>query len=413
MEKWKAEKFARALVEVGVNIQPGETLVLEADTAAADVAREIVRIAFEKGARDASVTWNDPQTEHLRLLYADTEALKEAPEWKKEGIDSYFRDGKGVRLGISGTYPTLNSDVGDDNRKASLYSSNELRNVIRKYINKGELKWTGTVYPTMEWARKVFPEYEDEKAYEMLEEAICRMMRIDRDTDPVENWKKHLADLAERSAKLNSYDFKTLHLTSELGTDLTMDLVEGHIWVSAGEMGADNVNAPYVANMPSEEVFTDPDFHSVNGVVYASFPISRGGKMIRDFCITMKDGKAVDCSAAEGEEDLREILFRDETTRQLGEIALVSKTSPIKQMGRIFYNGMIDENAACHIAFGTSFPDCVKGGTKMSREELERIGVNMSVSHSDFMIGTDDFKVTGITHDGKEIPVMEHGDFVL
>ena len=192
-----------------------------------------------------------------------------------------------------------------------------------------------------------------------------------------------------------------------------MDLVEGHIWCSAGEMGAQNVNAPYVANMPTEEVFTDPDFRSVNGIAYASFPLFMSGKLVTDFWIRFENGKAVDCSASNNVDFLREALFRDETTRQLGEVALVSKKSPIRQMGRIFYNGLIDENAACHLAFGASFPDCVKGGTEMTREDLIARGVNFSVSHNDFMIGTDDIRIVGITYDGQQVTVMEHGDFVI
>lgn len=413
MEKWKAEKYARALVEVGVNILPGEKLLLQADTNAADLSREIVKAAFAKGARDVEVMWSDPETEHTRVMNASPEVLREAPQWKQDGLDSVFSDGKGVLISVHGTYPTLNLDVPDENRRANALSGNDLRNVIRKYIHKAVLKWTGTVYPTVDWAKKVFPEYDEETAYTMLEDALCMMMRIDRDSDPVENWHRHLAELSERSRKLNEYNFKTLHIASELGTDLTMDLVEGHIWVSAGEMGAGNVSSPYVANMPSEEVFTDPDFHSVNGIVYASFPINMSGKLVKGLWMRFENGKAVDCGADEGADALREALFRDETTRQLGEIALVSKQSPIKKTGRIFYNGLIDENAACHIAFGTSFPDCVRGGTEMTREQLIELGVNHSVSHNDIMIGTDDLMIAGITHHGREIPVMEHGDFVL
>jgi len=413
MEKWKAEKYARALVEVGVNLQPGETIVIDADTCAADVVRELVDAAFAKGAADAVVNWSDPVTEHSRALNASAETLRVMPQWKMDGMDEVLATGKAVEVGIHGTYPTLNSDVSDENLMAAALARNDLRNVIRKYIHKSVLKWTGTVYPTMDWAKKVFPEFDDETAFQKLEDALCAMMRVDKDTDPVENWKAHCAALSERSAKLNALNLKSVHITSELGTDLKMDLVEGHIWTSAGEMGAAKVNAPYVANMPTEEVFTDPDFRSVNGIVYASFPLFINGKLVKDFSLTFRDGKAVDCAASEGVEFLRAALFRDENTRQLGEIALVSKKSPIRQMGRIFYNGLIDENAACHLAFGSSFPDCVKGGPDMTEEELYALGVNHAVSHNDFMFGTDELKVVGTTHDGREVTIMEHGDFVI
>ncbi|MBQ6452502.1 MAG: aminopeptidase [Solobacterium sp.] len=413
MKQWQIDKAARLLVRMGVNLQPGESIVLQADTDAMPLARAITKEAFEAGAEDVEVLINDPWINHLKALNCTPEHLRELPEWKKESIDSILRTGKGVQLGIFGTRPTLNLDVPDENLRAQAYASNELRNVVRNYIHQGCLKWSGTMYPNREWAKKVWPEEDEETAYQKLVDAYCRMMRIDEDSDPIENWKEHCADLSARSKKLNDFNFKSLHITSELGTDLWMDLVEDHIWCSAGEMGAQNVNAPYVANMPTEEVFTDPDFRSVNGIAYASFPLFINGKLVTDFSITFKDGKAVDCAASSNVEFLRDALFRDETTRQLGEVALVSKQSPIRQMGRIFYNGGIDENAACHLAFGASFPDCVKNGTEMTKEELIGRGVNFSVSHNDFMIGSDDIRVIGITHDGKEITVMEHGDFVI
>ncbi|MBQ1483198.1 MAG: aminopeptidase [Erysipelotrichaceae bacterium] len=413
MNKWQLEKLARVLIRTGVNLQEGETVLLQTDTAAIDLAREITREAFEAGAADVEAFIDDAEINHLKALNCTPEKLKELPEWKKESFDSILRTGKGVQLGVRASRPSLNMDVPNENLKAQFYAANELRNVVRHYIHQGCLKWTGTVYPSMEWAKKVFPEFDDETAYAKLEEAICKMMRVDEDSDPVENWKKHCEELAARSKKLNDLNFRSLHVTSELGTDLKMDLVEDHIWCSAGEMGSQNVNAPYVANMPTEEVFTDPDFRSVNGIAYASFPLFISGKLVKDFSITFENGKAVDCNASENVEFLREALFRDETTRQLGEVALVSKKSPIRQMGRIFYNGLIDENAACHLAFGTSFPDCVKNGTDLSKEELLAKGVNFSVSHNDFMIGTDDIKVVGTTHDGKQVTIMKHGDFVL
>ncbi|MCR4633893.1 MAG: aminopeptidase [Erysipelotrichaceae bacterium] len=413
MNKWQLEKLARVLIRTGVNLQEGETVLLQTDTLAIDLAREITKEAFAAGAADVEAFIDDAEINHLKALNCTPEKLKELPAWKKESFDSILRTGKGVQLGVRASRPSLNQDVPDANLKAQFYASNELRNVVRHYIHQGCLKWTGTIYPSLEWAKKVFPEYDDETAYAKLEEAICKMMRVDADSDPVENWKKHCEELAARSKKLNDLNFKSLHITSELGTDLKMDLVEDHIWCSAGEMGSQNVNAPYVANMPTEEVFTDPDFRSVNGIAYASFPLFISGKLVKDFSITFENGKAVDCNASENVEFLREALFRDETTRQLGEVALVSKRSPIRQMGRIFYNGLIDENAACHLAFGTSFPDCVKNGTNLTKEELIAKGVNFSVSHNDFMIGTDDIKVVGTTHDGRQVTIMEHGDFVL
>lgn len=406
------EKYARALLEVGVNLQKGQILVLQANTDALELARVITKKAFEMGAKDVILHLEDPEVEHLRAKYCDPETLRDVPEWKKESLDYYLKQDS-VQMGLKSSNPTLNNDVPSENLLAQGYSSNEVRNVVRKYIHAGTLKWTGSVVAGQNWANTLYPDLSDEEAMKKLEDSLCMMMRVDDETDPVENWKQHCAEMHKVSSKMNEYNFKSLHITSELGTDITMDLVRNHIWTSAADMGSSKVNEPYVANMPTEEIFTDPDFRTVNGTAYASFPLMMSGKLVTDFSITFKDGRAVECHASSNEELLRDALFKNETTRCLGEVALVSKKSPIKQMNMIFYNGLIDENAACHLAFGQSFPSNIRGGADMSDEELMENGVNISTSHNDFMIGTPETKVVGTTFDGKEVVIMEHGDFVI
>ncbi len=413
MNQVRLEKMARALLTIGVNIQPNQKLVMQASTDSIVLAREITKQAFAMGAKDVIVFFEDAEIEHLRAKNCDVETLREVPEWKKEQLDYYFRSGDAVQMGLMASYPTLNNDVDSEKLLAKGAASNEVRNVVRKYIHEGTLKWTGTARPSMNWAKSLYPELSDEDAFIKLDEQICEMMRVDDDTDPVENWKQHCENLGKISKKLNDYNFKSLHITSEIGTDITMDLVKDHIWTSAADMGSSKISEPYVANMPTEEIFTDPDYRSVNGVAVASFPLMMSGKLVTDFSITFKDGKAIDCSASNNVELLKDALFKTEFTRQLGEVALVSKQSPIKKMDRVFYNGLIDENAACHLAFGTSFPSNIKGGSDMTSEELLAKGVNVATSHNDFMIGTLDTKVVGTTFDGKQVVIMEHGDFVI
>ena len=412
MNEVRRQKYARALLEVGVNLQKGQILVLQTCSDALDLAREVTKQAFLMGAKDVIVHIDDAEINHLRALYADEETLREVPEWKKESLDYYFRQDS-VQMGLMASYPTLNNDVPSEKLLAQNYSSNEVRNVVRKHIHAGTLKWTGTVHPSMNWAKALYPELSDEDAYLKLDDALCKMMRVDDETDPVENWHEHCAQMAKISKKLNDYNFKSLHITSELGTDITFELVKDHIWTSAADMGSSKVSEPYVANMPTEEIFTDPDYRTVNGIAYASFPLMMSGKLVTDFSITFKDGKAVDCYASNNEELLRDALFKTEQSRCLGEVALVSKYSPIKQMDTVFFNGLIDENAACHLAFGTSFPSNIKGGSEMSAEELLAHGVNVASNHNDFMIGTLETKIVGTTYDGKEVVIMEHGDFVI
>jgi len=413
MKDTLVKKYARALVEVGVNLQPGETVVLQADTESLPLAREITKVSYEKGARDVQVRIDDPWIEHERIQGTAAEELGEEPEWEKESLDYYLRREKRVQIGIHSSHPDLNSDCDPASLQAYFKAKNDLRNVIRNYIHKGTLKWTGSCWPCREWAEKVYPELSSDEALEQLEKDLCAFMHVSEDTDPVEEWHKHLDTLADRSHKLNSYQFDRVHITSELGTDIEIGLIKNHIWVSAGEMGSTNVSEPYVANMPSYEVFNAPNWRRVNGIAYASFPLLMSGKLVKDFWIRFEEGRAVECGASQNVDALEAALFRNENTRHLGEVALVSKRSPIKQTGRIFYNGLIDENAACHLAFGSSFPDCVQGGTDMTEEELYALGVNFAVSHNDFMIGTDDTKIAGICEDGTEVVIMEHGDFVI
>ncbi len=412
MNEIRKQKYARVLLEIGVNIQPGQILLLQTTTEALDLARELAKQAFAMGAKDVIVHIEDPEIEHLRALNCDVETLRDVPQWRKESLDYYLRQDC-VQMSLMASTPTLNSDVPSEKLLAKGYSSNEVRNVVRKYIHAGTQKWTGTVHAGMNWAKALYPQLSDEDAYIKLDDALCAMMRVDDETDPVENWKNHCAEMAKISKKLNDYNFKSLHITSELGTDLTMDLVKDHIWTSAADMGSSKVKEPYVANMPTEEIFTDPDYRTVNGIVYASMPLMMNGKPVTDFSITFKDGYAVDCAASQNVELLKDALFKNEHTRLLGEVALVSKRSPIKQMGQIFLNGLIDENAACHLAFGQSFPANIKGGSEMTTEELLARGVNVATSHNDFMFGTDELKVVGTTYDGTEVVIMEQGDFVI
>ncbi len=412
MDQIRRQKYALMLIRVGVNLQPGQYLIIQTIPEALELAQEVTKEAFKAKAKDVIVFIEDPQINHIRGLNADVDTLRAVPDWKKQQLEYYLSQGA-CQIGLMGSYPTLNQDVDTAKLLAINAASNDVRNVIRKYIHQGTLQWTGTAVATKDWAKAVYPELAEEKAYEALEDALCQMVRVDDQTDVINNWKKHSEALKRRADILNQYNFKSLHLTSELGTDITMDLVKDHIWNSAGELNQGKHQVSYVANMPTEEVFTDPDCFSANGIAYASRPLMMSGKLVTDFSITFKDGYAIDCKASQNEEFLKDALFKDDGTRRLGEVALVSKQSPINQMNKIFFNGLIDENAASHLAFGSSFPSCIKDGTTLTKEELLQKGVNSAISHNDFMIGTDDFKVVGITYDNQSVVIMEHGDFII
>ena len=405
------EKYADVLIEKGVNIQKGQYLLLQCCIDTMPLARIICEKALLKGAKDVHVSISDPVIKKLRGKYLSQEQCSVVYDFEKEELD-YFLRNDCVQIGLMGTYPRLMEGVSDENAMALAYAGNEVRNVVRKYIHDGTLQWTGTAYPTQEWANTVYPEMSESDAMVQLEKDIARMMRIDQE-EPLKAWDDHCDRLRKVGDVLNQYQFQSLHLTSELGTDLTVQLVENHIWCSAADMGEAKVKAKYIANMPTEEIFTDPHRDHVDGIAYASKPLMINGKLVKDFWIRFENGIAVDCGAKENVEFLKDALFHDDRSRRLGEIALVSKKSPINQIGKLFYNGLIDENAASHLAFGSSFPTNIENGTDMDEEELLKHGVNVASCHHDFMVGTEHYHVEGITHDGKTVVIMDDGDFVL
>ncbi len=412
MKKEFLEKYAKALVHIGVNLQKDQLLIIQATVDLAPLAVEVCREAFKTGARDVIVHYKDQDITYLRAENCDVETLKRVDDWEKESLRLYFEQGAAL-IALNTVYPKMMDDLPDDKVIAVNYAKNSLRNVVRYYIHKGTTAWVGTMVPNVHWAKTVYPELSEEEAMAALEANVLAAMRVSDDTDPVEEWHKHISEMTQVSNWLNSLNLKTLHITSELGTDIHLGLVDGHIWTSAGDMGSSTSTVPYVANMPTEEIFTDPHKYMTNGIAYGSRPLLINGKLVKGFSITFKDGKAVDCNAEENETLLRAQLFRDESSCYLGEVALVSKRSPITQMNKVFCCGLMDENAASHLAFGQSFSTNVKNGTNMTDEELESIGVNVAKNHNDFMIGTPDFHVTGVTADGEEVVIMDHGDFTI
>ena len=274
---------------------------------------------------------------------------------------------------------------------------------------RNEFQWCVCSVPTSAWSEAVFPELGAEEAEERLWGEILKACRADSGS-AVENWKKHSEELKKHVEILNGYSFKSLHYTNSLGTDLHVELPEGHYWAGGDEESAKGVR--FSANIPTEEVFTLPKKYGVNGVVYSSRPLCLNGNLIKDFSFEVRDGKITEVHAAEGEDILRNAINVDEGASYFGEVALVPYDSPISDSGILFLNTLFDENASCHIAFGEAYP-CIEGAETMSEEELAERGVNFSMTHVDFMIGTADLIITGTTHEGQEVPVFEDGNFAF
>jgi aminopeptidase len=262
--------------------------------------------------------------------------------------------------------------------------------------------------PTPEWSAKVFPELDEETRVAKLWELIFKLTRVDGD-NPVEAWKQHIDQLSEKKNLLNAKKYSKLHFKAP-GTDLLVDLAEKHQWVSASSFN--EKGTLYVPNLPTEEVFTMPNRNGVNGTVTSTKPLSYNGTLIKGFTFTFEEGKIVKATAEQGEEVLQRLLDMDEGARYLGEVALVPHDSPISNSNLIYYNTLFDENASCHLAIGNAYPFCLEGGTAMSKEELIAQGANISFTHVDFMIGSAEMDIDGITEDGSREPLFRQGNWV-
>ena len=283
---------------------------------------------------------------------------------------------------------------------------------MKKYIDQMENKdqWTIIAVPSPSWATKVFPELSEKEAVEKLWEAIIKTMRLDQE-DPVAAWEEHIANLSDKSNKMNAMNLDYLTYKSANGTDLTVKMQPNHVWLSARETNLRGID--FTANMPTEEVFSMPKRDGVNGVVVSTKPLSLNGQLVENFKITFKDGKAVEVEAEKGLETLNTMLDMDESSRHLGEVALVPFNSPVNQTGLLFYNTLFDENASCHLALGNAYSMNIVNGTNMEEEELKKYGYNTSLTHVDFMFGSKDMEIVGTKKDGTKVVVFKDGRFVI
>ncbi|MBO4915825.1 MAG: aminopeptidase [Oscillospiraceae bacterium] len=406
----KMNEYARLLVEVGANVQKGQTLLLASPIECAQFARMCASAAYGAGCRDVEVIWSDDALSRERFLRADNAVFDEVPEWSRRLYNDSAESGAAF-LAISARDPEALKGVDPDRIKRSqLARFNALEPFYSAQMNN-VVPWTIGSVPIPSWARKVFPGYHDREAMDRLWDAIFETVRINGDGRAVERWHEHLDIMAARTKKLNELHFKTLHYTNSLGTDLTIELPKDHLWASGG--ATTPKGQFFVANMPTEEIFTAPLKTGVNGVVYAALPLVVNGNVTDKFHFVVKDGKIVEAHAETGEEFLKAAITVDENASYFGEVALVPYDSPISNQNILYYNTLFDENARCHLAFGRAYSECIEGGESMTNEELEAHGLNQSAAHNDFMIGTADLSIVGTTVGGEEIPVFVNGNFAI
>jgi len=405
----RIEAYARLLITTGVNLQPGQELVISTTVDAAAFARLCAKYAYEAGCREVHMNWRDDTLTRLRYLHGDEDIFDRVDSWKADMPNTLSERGA-AWLAIHAEDPEALAGVDPDRiRRASAANGKALRPFRERQMSNG-VRWCVASVPVAAWARKVYPSKSEDAAMDALWEAILNASRVYIDGNPEDAWKDHIETFNRRIDLLNSCNFKSLHYKNSIGTDLVVELPENHFWSGGSELAKDGV--PFCANIPTEEVFTAAKKDGVNGTVAASLPLVLNGDIAEKFVFTLKDGKIVDVSAEKGLDLLLGELDTDEGARYLGEVALVPWDSPIRRTKTLFYNTLFDENASCHFAFGEAYAS-VKGSETMTPEEREAAGLNNSVVHVDFMVGTKDLSIIGTTHDGEEIPVFVDGNFAF
>jgi aminopeptidase len=406
----KLRKYAQLAVCTGVNVQKGQTLVIQTTTDCNAFARLCVEEAYKAGAGYVYVRWNDDPISKINYTFADVERLEKIPTWIVDQYQSFMDEGA-CALSIYAPTPGLLAEIDPMKiQRVSIASQKALKS-YREYMMGNKAQWSLVSVPTVAWAKKVFPSLSDEEAVEKLWDAIFAAVRVDEENDAVADWAAHNARLAGYNKKLNDFNFKSLYFKNDLGTDLVVELVEHHHWAGGAELGQNGV--VFNPNIPTEEAFTMPKKTGVNGTVVSTKPLNYQGRLVENFKLTFKDGAVVDFSAEKEEAALKNLLNVDEGSKYLGEVALISHNSPISNSGVLFLNTLFDENASCHLALGRAYPMNVKGGNDMNEEELLAAGANMSMEHVDFMFGSADMRIVGTRFNGSEVVVFDQGNFVI
>ena len=402
----KLQKYAELIVKVGVNVQPGQEVVLYINVDQQHLAHLIVKEAYKAGAGKVMIKWSDTFAQREFLEHASDEFLENVPEFAKEEAQ-YIADHRCCRISVMSEDPGAFGGI-DQKRVAAYQSANgKALMPVRQATQNNDLSWTVVAAASPAWAERVFPDLKGEAAVDRLWEEIFKTTRIDRE-DPIQAWKDHDAKLHEKEDWLNKEQFSALHYTSPR-TDLTIGLPENHVWEGGGSKNAAGIE--FMANMPTEECFTAPDNRRIDGYVTSTKPLSYAGNILENMKFTFKDGKVVEATAEKGQAVLDHLLETDEGVRSLGEVSLVPDPSPISQSGITFFNTLFDENASDHLALGAAYPFNVQGGTKMSKDQLKAKGINFSQAHVDFMVGSADMNIDGIKKDGTIVPVFRNGDW--
>ncbi len=406
MEK-QIKNYANLVVKMGQSVKEGQLVVLRVPTECREFAHYLVEYVYKAGAKKVYLEWNDDRITRLKYEYEPVENFEEVEEFQIMKY-KYLIENKASFISVSATDPENLKGIDAEKIMASTRASNKYLKFYSEAIMADHNKWTVISAPTKKWADKVFPDSND--SVKELWEAILKATRCDLE-NPILAWEEHVKQLDHYAKVLNETPIKSLNFTSELGTDLTIALPEAYKFLSAGSTTPEG--EVFIANMPTEEVFTLPHRHGANGVVYASKPLNYQGNLIEEFMMEFKDGKVVKVDAKNGKDVLEQLVAVDEGASMLGEVALVSYDTPISLSNILFYNTLYDENASCHLALGRAYPTCLEGSETMTEEQLREAGANDSAIHVDFMFGTREMKITANLVDGTTKQIFDKGNFCI
>ena len=405
MNQETLKKYAHTLLKYGVNLQEDQTLVISVDVENKDFAVIVTEEAYELGAKEVVLNWRCSPIARQRLLHANESVLEKPANWIPEFYKQYIDD-KAAFLSLISANPKALEGIPTDRISLQSRNLNKVLSFYHTAIMNSSVTWCVASVPTVLWANLLGYEGTDEEKINQLWATLLKLCRIEG-VEPKDTYRHHMAKLRHRCEALNKLDLKSLRYTCENGTDLLLELPEGHIWLGGEESSKDGTI--FNANIPTEEVFSAPQYNGVNGVVHSTKPLIYHGNTISDFSFTFKEGKIVEYTAKEGYEVLKELVETDEGSHYLGEVALVDHFSPISQSNQIFYETLFDENASCHLAIGASYPTCLKNSDGLSEEELKERGLNHSLTHVDFMIGHERMNIKGYTRDGQAVDIMIDG----
>jgi aminopeptidase len=410
------EKYAEVIVKVGLNIQPGQRLLigppiygyLGVDLAMAPLVRLIAKKAYQAGARLVDVLWNDEQIEVIRMQHAPRDSFEEFPTWRSDGAIDAAEAGDAL-LGIAAPDFDLFGDQDPDLKFTTFSTLMKHMKPFLKLRGQNSMNFAIIAAPISGWANKVFPDLPADERLTRFWDTVFEVCRV-KQPDPVSAWKEHVAQLSARADHLSRRRYASLHFTAP-GTDLRLGLPEGHIWHSARSTSQSGID--FVGNIPTEEIYTIPHKDKTEGVVTSTKPIVLPQGVVENFSITFSQGKAVKAADKKGRDVFRSHFETDDNARQLGEVALVPHHTPISQSGRLFYMPLYDENASCHLALGNAYRNSIEGGEKMSDEEFVKAGGNISQFHTDFMIGSKEMDINGITESGAAEQIMHGGEWAF